>query len=304
MKKIVVTGASGFIGKALCERLLSEGNYVYAIVRNKEKLKDLSRFENLNVIELEMKDYNNLSSKVNDEIDTMFHFAWQDSAGPNRMNYGIQIPQIQYTCDTVMQAHEMKCKKFIFAGSISYFMHKHYLNNKENACRQTCLYGTAKNAANMFCRTICHNLNMKYNDVLFTNIFGVGDYSMRSTNVIINKLINNEKPVLVEGEYKYDWFYIDNAVEALLAVEKQGVDFKSYYIGNKEITTLKEILINVGQILNPDMELEFGGFNDTTHADYTQIDTSALYEDTNYKEKVSFKEAILRTAEWVRGLKI
>lgn len=37
MKKAIITGASGFIGKALCKRLLDEGYYIYAVVRNKEK---------------------------------------------------------------------------------------------------------------------------------------------------------------------------------------------------------------------------------------------------------------------------
>ena len=69
MKKVIVTGAIGFIGTALCKKLSDEGINVIAIVRDKEenitKIKDIPRIK---IIYCDLSDFRNLSNILKIEI--------------------------------------------------------------------------------------------------------------------------------------------------------------------------------------------------------------------------------------------
>ena len=112
MKKVIVTGANGFIGTALCKKLSDEGINVIAIVRDKEenitKIKDIPRIK---IIYCDLSVFRNLSKYIEDrDIDALYHLAWVGSAGALRGDSDVQIRNIQYTCDTIKACLEINCK--------------------------------------------------------------------------------------------------------------------------------------------------------------------------------------------------
>lgn len=72
--KVVITGATGIIGKTLIEYLLEKNFSVLAIIRE-NSAKKLPSHKNLEIIECDLKDICNLEIKNND-YDVFFHFAW------------------------------------------------------------------------------------------------------------------------------------------------------------------------------------------------------------------------------------
>ncbi|RPF42152.1 nucleoside-diphosphate-sugar epimerase [Hydrogenoanaerobacterium saccharovorans] len=301
MKKVIITGASGFIGKALTVKLINQGVFVYAIVRNEKKMEDLSS-QNLKVIRADIKDYKNLSDKICDNIDTFYHLEWVGVSGPNYNDYKEQIDNIKASCDAVSTAMILKCKRFVFVGS----SHQ-YLSVKKNGITvpaNTSVYGCAKMSTQLICKTLVKNSSMFFNTALFTNVFGVGDFSLRSTNLLITKFLNNENPRLISGEHQHDWIYIDDAVAGLIAITERGIPDKDYYIGNLKLKTFKQIISNVRDIVNPQIQLVFGEYEDPTFIDYTKIDLEELYRDTGFEVKCNFEESISKTAEWVKTLNI
>lgn len=82
MKKVIVTGASGFIGKALVKRLLKDNVEVWAIVRDRKKLDNIEITPKLKIIESELKEYKNLEGKINEKnFDIFIHLAWDGVYG-------------------------------------------------------------------------------------------------------------------------------------------------------------------------------------------------------------------------------
>lgn len=72
MKKVIVTGASKFIGKSLTRRLLELGCLVYAVVRDSQKLAELSH-ERLRIIEAELTEYAQLDCLITERgFDAFF----------------------------------------------------------------------------------------------------------------------------------------------------------------------------------------------------------------------------------------
>jgi dTDP-glucose 4,6-dehydratase len=303
MSKIIVTGASGFIGKALTGRLLKEGHTVYAIVSDKHKLQDLIKFSNLVLIEATLNNYTQLPHIIRERnFDFFYHFAWQGVAGESFKNYELQLQNAKYACDAIMAAIHLNCKKFIFAGSVNEYEVRAHLNRDYNIePRYTCIYATSKLASDMLCKSLAFNYDIEYNAGLIAMGFGEGKRQNVLPNALIRSLINNEVPRLIEGNNKYDLIYIDDIVNALILIGEKGVNQKSYYVGHRELRTFKEIINDIKDILNPEMELVFGEYKETIDMDYSLVDLDALYNDTGFECEADFKESILRTADWIKA---
>lgn len=299
MKTAVVTGATGFVGSAFVEHLLKNNYFVYAVVRNPDKLKISG--DNLKIIVADFDEYGKLGEMI-ENSDYFYHFAWDGAYGQKTADYNVQMKNMHATFEAMEQAVKMNCKKFIFAGTIAELEIREHLDKNVCSPRGTCIYASAKLNTEMICKVLATKYNIEFNSGLFANIIGEGDESRRSTNFILNKFIHREKPMLVEGNGKNDWLYIKDAVRLILAMGEKGKNKKTYYIGHNELWTLKEIISKARDIVAPDLELKFGDMKDEFLTDYSYINTNELYNDTGVKAEYSFDDMIKRTEEWVRKL--
>ena len=295
MKKVIVTGAGGFIGGAITEFLLSKGITVYGVDISEKSLEHHFGKENFIPVIADFTKYEHLHEMIQDDIDVFYHFAWQ-GYGKDTQNFDVQIENVIGTENACESAVKIKCKKFVFACS-SYEYQKNEVGEKTGYCS---VYGAAKTASKAFARATAHRAGLEFCGVIFTNVFGVGDRSSRSTNSIIKQLLQGDNLKSTKGEALYDWSYIDDVVGGLYAVGEKGIDGKEYYVGSNRLRPFKDIISEVRDIIAPNAEIDFGAFNDNAYVDYTDIDIYELYRDTGFYPNCDFRESILKTAEWVK----
>ena len=79
MKKYIITGAAGFLGMNLVERLLREENvHIYAVVRpNSPHNARLIESERLTLVPADLSEYGHLDERIAEPCDAFFHLAWQ-----------------------------------------------------------------------------------------------------------------------------------------------------------------------------------------------------------------------------------
>ena len=78
--------------------------------------------------------------------------------------------------------------------------------------------------------------------VIITNIYGVGEKSARMIYTSINKLVHKEHCSFTAGYQTYDFIYITDAINSIIAVAEKGKAFNRYYIGSGEPKPLREFL--------------------------------------------------------------
>ena len=293
MKKAVITGANGFIGKALTKRLLAEGWTVYAVVRDKDMLSDLDG--DLRAVICDFADYAHLSDLVGEDVDWFLHFAWAGVSGEQSRDITIQTENVKASVEAMKQAKRLNAKKFLFVGS----SYQYRMEPAGEAYLPKNLYGAAKAAAERLLWAAALADGMAFNMVLFTNVFGVGDRSSRSANAMLKKLLAGEPLQLISGEHLHDWTYIDDAVGGMMAVLEKGEPGKEYYIGSRAPVPFKDIITRVRDAVSPGTELRFGVYGDDAYIDYSKIDLDALYLDTGYECRSDFDESIRKTAVWL-----
>lgn len=303
MEKVIVTGAGGFIGKALTIKLLSSGVKVYGIDISLNKIIGLKEYGNFVPVVADFSIYEKLHEMIDERnFDAFYHFAWNGVFGDSFKNYSLQLDNVKYACNAISEAQKLGCKKMIFAGTMNEYEIKSYINMDYFEPRFTCIYGMCKIAAEMILKTLAFNCGMEYCGGLIAMAYGENNYSKMLPNMVINQLINVRNPKLIEGNNFYDMIYIDDISSAFIAIGEKGVNMKSYYIGHRNLKTFRELMTDIRDILNPQAQLLFGEYKDTVNMDYSLIDLNALYNDTGFECKSDFKESILKTAEWVKSL--
>lgn len=302
MNNVIVTGAGGFIGGALSKKLLDSGVTVYGIDVNEGCFARLKGYDNFIPVIADFTKYENLSEIVGAEnFDAFYHFAWNGVYGASFKDYELQLSNTKYACDAMMQAIKMKCKKFIFAGSQNEYDITNCFFAEKIEPRYTYIYSATKACAEIVCKALAYNTGeIEYCGGLVAMAYGENNKSMMIPNVVIKTLLSGESPKLITGNNLYDMIYIDDIVDAFIAIGERGKNLKSYYIGHRNLVTFKEIVSQIGQIINPGIPLLFGAYPESDDKDYRMINLDALYNDTGFECKADFKQSILNTAKWVK----
>lgn len=302
MKKAIVTGAGGFIGGALTKLLLDKNITVYGIDISETQLQKFKNYANFIPIVADFSKYEQLHEMIADrEIDVFYHFAWQGVFGEAFKKYKLQLDNAAFAGDAISEAIKISCKKFVFAGTYNEIETADFFDKSGTNPRYTCIYSGAKSVAEIICKTISSNSHILYSAGLVTMAYGENNRSQMLPNVVMTQLINGESPKLIKGDIPYDLIYIDDIAKAFYAIGEKGVHLKSYYVGHRKLKTFRELLTEIGQVIDPNVELKFGEYPDDSHRDYSKLDLDALYNDTGFECSADFRESIMKTAEWLRS---
>lgn len=304
MKRVIVTGASGFIGRQLLRHLLEANVEIWAIVPDPESLEDIQD-DRLHIVKADFSRFDRLEEMIVErDFDVCFHLAWAGTWGKPFADYALQLNNAKAACDMIIQAAKLKCMRFILIGTIVQLEAMKYMLSDEGNPRISCTYGTAKNTAAMLCRIQAAQLGIGWNLAILSSVYGVGDRSGMIENVLIKSFMSGVRPKLVTGENNYDCTYVDDIVAGLMAIAERGKMNRTYYVGHRYLQTFRDIVCEIRDVLAPDMELTFGDYPDTTPIDYSLININALYEDTGYEPAVPLSEGVKRTAAWLSKNKL
>lgn len=301
--KAVITGVTGFIGKSLADKLLRSGVYVYGVGRNFDKSQKLLQYKNFKMIQLDFYNYKKLDHIIEDnDIDLFFHMAHMGVNGAGKINYKIQLENSIVACEVVEAARRLNCKRFVFSGSIDEYEINYSPDDPFKEPSHSRIYALCKFTSENIGKVIAYKGEMEYVSALLSLTYG----EENETNILPNMLIRNsllKKPMnLIKGNNYFDLIYISDAVDAIIAIGKNGKNMESYYVGHHELRTFKQTVLDICKILESDIELRFGSYPDANNSiDYRLIDREKLWRDTGFLCNSSEKMAILNTANWIKS---
>lgn len=299
MKKVIISGANGFIGSSVVKELIKNGIEVIALCTPKHtnNIPDSSK---VTICTFDLRKPYKLTEKLkNINADTFFHFAWIGVDVASRSDTSLQLENAQLTVECIKAAKQIGCRRFIGAGSI---MEKETLRvTLSNGSRPgtNYIYGAGKLAAHSIGKAVAAEIGIDFIWAILTNAYGPGEKSTRMVNTTIQKCIRREPPQFTSGMQNYDFVYIDDVARGMYLIGEKGKPFYDYVIGSSNAKSLKEFLLEMKVAIAPDLEFLFGDIPYTgVNLPLEDFDCSSTEEDTGFKAKISFYEGCKRTKEW------
>lgn len=302
MKKVIVTGANGFIGSAVVGRLLQEGIEVIALVHSRQR-RCFASNPRLRVVPFALEQIGELDTLIPDrDIDTFYHFAWDGGHAEERNDAGKQLKNAEWSVECVRAAKRLGCGRVVCAGTIMEFETYATAMAQENRPGMGYIYGGAKLAAHAMCKSAAVQAGIDLVWGMLINAYGVGEHAPRLINRTIRDILAGRELKFTAGTQIYDFVYVDDAAEAFYLLGERGVAFKSYMIGSGRPRPLKAFLEELRETIAPEQTFHYGAIP------YTGIDlpesvffTEALSRDTGYVPRVSFRDGVKRTRDWLAG---
>lgn len=195
MKKVIITGVTGFIGSKLAKELLNKGIEVYGVGRNSEVLNSLSDNSLFHPIKSEFEDYCILDQKIKERgFDVFFHIAHLGISGIDKCDYRIQLMNTTISCDAVISAKRLGCSRFVFTGSVDEYEASLRLDAPFIIPSHSRTYGIAKFASENIGKTIARDNGIEYVSVLLSLTYGEGNKTRILPNIhkhlLVNSIIN------------------------------------------------------------------------------------------------------------------
>lgn len=303
MKKVLVTGANGFIGSALLKVLSEEGVEVIAVVKDtNENISIIESLPNIKIVYCELSEVYKLSEIVTDrDIDVCIHLAWAGSFGDARTAYDLQLQNVKHALNLVDVLPKMNIKRFVGAGTLAERDVLNYHPTDGATPNAVSIYGIAKITANYMTKVECSKLGIEHVWCLLSNTYGVGNTTNNFVNMASRLMLENRRAAFTSGEQTYDFVYVTDTVKGIYHASAFGKANTSYYIGSDQARPLKEYIRIIRDTINPDIELYLGEipFNGTSLSKES-YDTTKLINDTGYHPAVRFEDGILNTINWLR----
>ena len=220
--RIVITGATGFIGSNLARVFLEQGAQVYALVRpGSLHMEALPVHERLHAVPCDLAHVLDCVPAVG-QADGFFHMAW---GGVNREE--IDSPQVQArnvagSLDCVEAAARLGCRVFMDAGSRVEYGAVDGMMEEDAPCRPINEYGKAKWEFYQKAAPLCSRLGLHYYHLRFFSVYGYGDHPWSIISTLVRDLRQDKKVSLSACRHMWNFMYIEDAVQAVYELYRQA----------------------------------------------------------------------------------
>lgn len=303
MKNVLVTGANGFVGAAVVDRLLRMNKTVVGLIRDKNYKSRRDILENISVVHGDLRDYDTVRYAVSKyEIDTIFHIgaitilkmATYDPKTCFQTN-------IMGTINVLEAARECKhVSKVVVASSDKAYGNHDILPYKEDyALLASDPYSTSKSCTDLLTQSYHYTYGLDTSIIRSGNIFGPGD--LNKSRIIpgsILRVLAGERPIIYKGvgNYKREFMYIDDVVDAYLTVQDRGLPGHAYNIGGSGFQNIFDTVSMVLEEMGTDIEPEILE-KDFIEIKEQYLDSTKL-EELGWKCKFGIREGIRACIPW------
>jgi UDP-glucuronate 4-epimerase len=332
-RKILVTGAAGFIGYHLSKKLAQQGNHVVGIdningyydtklkyarladagisgeAENWHQPVQSSKFENYQFIRINLEENEKIFELFQKEkFDCVVNLAAQ--AG---VRYSIENPfayiesNIIGFMNILEGCRQYKVKHLVYASSSSVYgdSDKMPLSVEDNVDHPISLYAATKKSNELMAHTYSHLYGIPTTGLRFFTVYGPWGRPDMAYFLFANAIVKGQ-PIKVfnNGEMYRDFTYIDDIVEGIVRVmnnppDREKPPYKIYNIGNSNPVKLQHFIEAIESSLGKKAEKIFLPIQ-PGDVYKTYADVSGLMDDVGYRPNTPIREGVARFVAWFK----
>lgn len=310
MKKILVTGAAGFIGSNFVRIILSEQPDCFIV--NLDKLTYAGNLENLEgflnhpnhkFVKGDICD-GPLVEKIIDEneIEAIINFAAESHVDRSIAEPKIFIEtNVTGTLTLLEAARDKKIKRFIQISTDEVYgsLGAEGKFTEQSRIKPNSPYSASKAAADHLVRAFGHTWNLQYNITNCSNNYGPYQFPEKMIPLMINNALNDkELPVYGDGMQIRDWLYVDDHCRAVWNVLENAPPQQLYNVGGcNEKTNMDVIELILAKLDKPKSLIKYVTDRPGHDRRYA-IDATKIMTELKWKPTLSFEQGLEKTIEW------
>jgi CDP-glucose 4,6-dehydratase len=310
---VLFTGAQGFIGSWVAERLLDEGADVLVLDR---PLAERSRFrlrglhERCTAVPADLMDVGSLSAAIEGHgVQAVFHLAATAIVGSATASplatYEVNVRGTWNLLEACRAAEEPPQRVVVASTDKAYGAHEELPYREGHALQPRYPYDASKACADIIARSYAYTFGLPVAVTRFGNVFGGGDFNFsRLIPGAVRALLAGESPVIrSNGLLQRDFLYAEDAAAAYLAVagsltrpELHGRAWNAS-IGQpvSALEVVRRLIATAGLEIEPDVRGQ-----GTPHGELTRqwLDSSAIAEDLGWAPEWDLERGLEATYRW------
>jgi nucleoside-diphosphate-sugar epimerase len=308
--RALVTGAAGFVGSTLVEKLLQRGDEVIGLdcfidyypravkERNLAKVRRDPRFR---FVEASIVDVR--LAPLLEGVDVVFHQAAQAGV---RASWGddfrIYSDNNVFATQRLLEAcKSAPVKKVVYASSSSIYGDTDDLPMREASRPQPVSpYGVTKLAAEHLTWLYWKNYGLATVALRYFTVYGPRQRPDMAFHRFIKAVLTGEPIRLYgDGDQTRDFTYVDDIVDVNLAAAGSDLAGRVYNVGGGSRTSVNEVIAIIGQLVGREPRVEHltAQKGDVRN---TAADTSLARTELGYSPRVALREGLAREIAWIR----
>ena len=314
-KRVLITGANGFVGSWLCRRLIDEGAVVVALIRDHIPGSNFYRLgleRRVDIVSGGVEDFSLLSRTVAEyEVESCFHLAAQAIIGvANHSPLSTFEANVRGTWNLLESLRLGKGVRAVVIASSdkAYGCHEKLPYTEDTPLQPLYPYDTSKACADLIARSFFHTFGLPVAVTRFANIYGGGDLNFsRIVPGTIRSVLQGVDPVIrSDGTPERDFIHVDDVVDLYLEIGRRlpadGVSGGVFNGGhNRPVKVLdlveKIITLSGKKGVRPDIRGKGIGHGEI---DRQWLDATKAKEVLGWQPQIGLEEGLSRTIEWYR----
>lgn len=287
-KKILITGASGFLGVNLIRKLSKQKSFIiYGLVNLKTR-----KFEKIKKVKYIKSDISNsrqLKKKLKNNFDYVINFA----GNIDHKNKNQTLKTHYFGLKNLINAiQKEKIKRFIQVGSSLEYGNKECPHFENTKCNPKSHYGKSKFLSTKFIQKKIKN----YIILRPYQIYGAYQKINRLIPLVIDACLKNKSFDCTDGSQYRDFLYVEDFIDLVIKIIKKGkIKAGIYNVGSGKPIKVKKVISSIQKIIKKGKP-QFGKIKmrrDESNSSYPNI--SKIKRNLNWKPKTKFHYGLKKT---------
>jgi nucleoside-diphosphate-sugar epimerase len=308
--KVLITGATGFIGSHLTQRLISEGFEVGILKReNSDVWRIKTLLDKIVVYDVDLRDTQEVSKAVSHfRSDAIFHLATYYAVDHRPQEVSLMVDTNVLGTLNLLEASKESAVK-LFVNTSSCFVY----NESENKLRENDdlnplnLYALTKIQAEQACTFYAEKYGLKAITFRIFPPYGPADHERRLIPYVIKSLFEGERLKMTTGEQRWDFVYVGDIIEAYLKILNMPdlpTKYEIFNIGTGNAVSVREVVTRIKAIMGGELEPEWGANpHRKNEVWFTCADIGKTESFLRWKPKIQILDTGLEfTVDWYKHL--